>query len=72
VDARLSIIDQSPLLSTPDPSSVNLASLDIQTSNDELSPFGLTSNDEFSPFGLTHEIVVSLDKFLFGATLKNE
>jgi hypothetical protein len=87
VDARLCIVDRSPPPSPPstlDPSSVayrmmqrvglplppkhptsgkhrNVASLPIKTTGCELSPSGPT-----------REVVVSLDKFLFGATLQNE
>jgi hypothetical protein len=87
VDARLCIVDRSPPPSPPstlDPSSVayrmtqraglplppkhpasgkhrNVASLPIKTTGCELSPSGPT-----------REVVVSLDKFLFGATLQND
>ena len=87
VDARLCIVDRSPPLSPPstlDPSSAayrmtqraglplppkhpaagkqrNTASLPIKTTSSQLSPSGPT-----------REVVVSLDKFLFGSTLQNE
>ncbi|KAI0000418.1 hypothetical protein BJV77DRAFT_1063835 [Russula vinacea] len=84
VDGRLSIVDRSPPPpSTLDPPSVaqrvthlglplppkhphsgkqrNAASLPIKTTNYQISPGAPT-----------REIVVSLDKFLFGATLRND
>jgi hypothetical protein len=84
VDGRLFIVDRSPAPpSTPDPPSVthrvthlglpmppkhphagknrNAASLPIKTSNYQIAPGGPA-----------REVVVSLDKFLFGATLRND
>ena len=87
VDARLSIVDRS-FPSTPpsmlDPSSV--AYRMTQRAGLPLPPKHLTSGkhrnaaslpikttgSQLSPGGLIREVVVSLDKILFGATLQNE
>jgi hypothetical protein len=87
VDARLCIVDRSPPPSPPstlDPSSVayrmtQRAGLPLPpkhpTSGKQRNAASLpikTNSSQLSPGGPTREVVVSLDKFLFGATLQNE
>jgi hypothetical protein len=82
VDARLSIVDRSPPsrpLSTHDQSSAaHRISLPVPPKhphigkNRNASLQIRTSNYQISHNGPAREIVVSLDKFLFGPTLQNE
>ena len=87
VDAHLSIVDRNPPpspLSTLDPSSVayrmtQRAGLPLPpkhpTSGKQRNAASLpirTTSAQLSPGGPVREVVVSLDKILFGATLQNE
>jgi len=87
VDARLCIVDRSPPSSPPstlDPSSAayrmtQRAGLPLPpkhpTSGKHRNTVSLpikTTNFQLSPGGPTREVIVSLDKVLFGATLQND
>ena len=84
VDARLSIVDRSPPPHPPStqdhPSAAHRAHVGLPSppkhphsgKHHNASLHIKTSNYQISPNGPAPEIVVSLDKFLFGATLHNE
>ncbi len=89
VDARLSIVDQSPPPPPSPPSTLHASSVAYRVTQHAGLPLPpkhpasgkhrntaslpiKTTSSQLAPSGPTREVVVSLDKFLFGATLQHE